>query len=331
MVCDVLRQITLVEMMQNNNSLGNVATGALHEPRVVVGIPAFNEEMTIAWVVLGAQKYGDVVVCDDGSSDSTGEIAERLGVEVVHHERNSGYGAALQSLFGRARELRADVLVTLDGDGQHDPSEIPRLIKPINDGVAEVVLGSRFMDKNGTADMPLYRQLGVKVITKLANGSGKNGVSDAQSGFRAYSMIALEHLSISETGMSASVELLRAANKRDLKVCEVPISCKYANGAGGKTSTKHPLTHGVGLLMSLVKLVVEDRPLPFLGIPGIVCLAVGALFGVWMIEMYAASGQIITNVALASIAFVLIGFFALSTAIMLHAIARLAERTNGKH
>ncbi len=120
-----------------------------------------------------------MVVCDDGSTDLTGEIAEQLGAVVIHHERNLGYGTALQSLFKRAHELKADVLVTLDADGQHDPSEIPRLVKPIEDGVAEVVLGSRFMDKHGTADMPMYRQFGVKVITKLANGSGKNGVSDA--------------------------------------------------------------------------------------------------------------------------------------------------------
>ena len=114
--------------------------------------------------------------------------------------------------LSRARELNADVLVTLDSDGQHDPAEIPRLVKPIEEGVAEVVLGSRFMDKNGTADMPAYRQLGVKVITKLSNGSGKNAVSDSQSGFRAYSKTALEKLGgISENGMSASIELLRAS------------------------------------------------------------------------------------------------------------------------
>ena len=104
-----------------------------------------------------------------------------------------GYGAALQSLFKKARELNADVLVTLDGDGQHDPDEIQQLIKPILTGDAEVALGSRFMGEKGTADMPFYRKMGIKVVTKLANGSGKNGVSDAQSGFRAYGKHALEH------------------------------------------------------------------------------------------------------------------------------------------
>ena len=296
---------------------------------VVAGIPAFNEEKTIAQVVLGAQRHADIViVCDDGSSDLTSEIAGRLGAVVVRHELNLGYGAALQSLFKRAKELKADVLVTLDSDGQHDPSEIPRLVKPIEDGVAEVVVGSRFIDEKGTADMPLYRQLGVKVITKLANGTVKNGVSDAQSGFRAYSKLAMQRLSMFEQGMSASVELLRAVKKSELKLCEVPISCQYGNTIGGKTSTKHPVTHGIGLLMSLIKLVVEDRPLPFLGIPGILSLLGGTLFGVWMIDLYAQSGEITTNIALASIAFILIGFFLLSTAITLYAITRLAIRNN---
>jgi glycosyltransferase involved in cell wall biosynthesis len=298
------------------------------KPVVVVGIPAYNEEKTVARVVLNALKHADkVVVCDDGSSDMTTEIAERLGAEVIKHEENLGYGAAIKSLFRRARELDADILVTMDADGQHDPAEIPRLVKLIEEGVAEVVLGSRFLDAKGTADMPLYRQFGIKVITKLANGSGKNGVSDAQSGFRAYGKNALELLStISENGMSSSVELLRAVNKSGLKICESPVSCKYA-GTGVATSTKNPISHGIGLIMSIIKLIVEGRPLLYLGIPGIVSTAIGALFGVWMLDMYASSHTVTTNVALASIAFILIGFFMISTSITLYAISTLSKRT----
>jgi glycosyltransferase involved in cell wall biosynthesis len=321
----------MVEYTQNDSTaLKHVVISALDKPMVVVGIPAFNEEKTIACVVLEAQKSADIViVCDDGSTDLTGEIAERLGADVVYHDQNSGYGAAMQSLFKRARELHADILVTLDGDGQHDPEEIRRLIEPITEHRAEVVLGSRFIEKSGTADMPFYRQIGIKVITKLANGSAKNGVSDAQSGFRAYSKYALEHLgSICEDGMSASVELLREVHKSGLTVCEVPITCKYEESVGVKTSTKNPVTHGVGLVMSFVKLIVEDRPLPFLGIPGIIFLSIGSLFGVWMLDLYAASGQIITNVALASVSFILIGFFMMSTGITLYGITRMIERVN---
>jgi len=246
---------------------GTAETGLQMPPLIIVGIPAFNEEKTIARVILGAQKNAHIViVCDDGSTDLTAEIALKLGAVVVRHERNLGYGAALHSLFKRAKELNADILVTLDSDGQHDPSEIPLLVKPIENGLAEVVLGSRFIDKNGTADMPAYRQLGIKVITKLSNASGKDGVSDAQSGFRAYSRRAIGELgAIIESGMSASIELLRAITRSGLSVYEVPITCKYADSIGEKTSTKHPLSHGVGLIMSLVRLIVEDRPITFLG------------------------------------------------------------------
>ena len=95
------------------------------EPYIVGCMPAFNEERNIAAVVLSAQKFVDkVIVCDDGSSDLTGEIARRLGAVVVRHESNMGYGASLRSLFDKARDLEADVMVTLDADRQHNPSDI---------------------------------------------------------------------------------------------------------------------------------------------------------------------------------------------------------------
>jgi glycosyltransferase involved in cell wall biosynthesis len=309
--------------------INELVKSAEAKPFVVVGIPAFNEEKTIARVVLEAQKYADaVVVCDDGSSDLTCEIAQRLGADVVRHEQNSGYGTAIKSLFERARKMGADVLVTLDGDGQHDPVEIPAVLKPIVDGVSDVVIGSRFIDVRGTAEMPLYRRLGAKLITKLVNGSAKNGVSDAQSGFRAYNRQALERLSVIETGMGASVEILLEASKHDLKICEVSSSCKYRNGEVS-TSTENPVMHGMGVVMSIIRLIVEEKPLMVLGVPGLLCLFAGMAFGVWMLQLYAIERQIVTNIALASMAFVLVGFFMLSTAITLYAISRLSKRMNG--
>jgi hypothetical protein len=305
-----------------------VVAGA--KPFVVVGIPAFNEEAMIARVVLVAQKYANVVVvCDDGSSDVTGAIAKRLGADVVRHKRNLGYGSSIKSLFKRARELNADVLVTLDADGQHDPKEIPNVVKPIVKGTADLVIGSRFIDKHGTNEMPLYRRFGAQLITKLVNGLSKNGISDAQSGFRAYNRQALERLSVFGAGMGASAEILLEASQHNLKMCEVPCSCKYDNG-GVKTSTEHPIAHGMGVVMSILRLIVEEKPLTVLGIPGLLCLFAGLGFGVWMLQIYAIEHHIATNIALASIAFVLISFFMLSTAIMLYAILRLSRKMNEK-
>jgi glycosyltransferase involved in cell wall biosynthesis len=304
-------------------------TVAETRPFILVGIPAFNEEKSIARVVLESKKFADaVVVCDDGSSDMTGEIAERLGADVVKHEQNLGYGAAIKSLFKRALELDADILITLDADGQHDPAEISCVVKPIFAGQADVVVGSRFIDKRGTAEMPLYRRFGAKLITKLTNRSSKKDVSDAQSGFRAYSRRALEHLSIVEAGMGASVEILLEANKHGLKISEVSTSCKYNNDEIA-TSTENSITHGIGVLMSIFRLIVEQRPLTILGLPGFLFLFAGIAFGVWMLQIYAVSHQIVTNIALASLSFVLISFFMLSTAITLYAISRIAKRMNG--
>jgi glycosyltransferase involved in cell wall biosynthesis len=319
----------LPEVEEINVVLGEISIAGA-KPFVVAGIPAFNEAAMIAQVVLDAQKYADVVVvCDDGSSDMTGSIARRLGAEVVRHRRNLGYGASIKSLFNRARELDADILVTLDADGQHDPEEIPNVVKPIAQGVADMVIGSRFIEAHGTREMPLYRRFGAQLITTLVNGSSKNGISDAQSGFRAYSRQALRHLSPLETGMGASVEILLKASKHDLRICEVPSSCKYCNGDVA-TSTKNPLAHGINVIMSIVRYIVEENPLIIPGIPGLLCLFAGLGFGVWMVELYITENYIEANIALASVAFIIIGFFMLSTAITLYAITRIARKLNGK-
>ena len=296
------------------------------KPFVVAAIPAYNEEKTIARVVLQAQRHVDrVVVCDDGSCDFTGDIAERVGADVVRHEKKLGYGAAIQSLFKWAKRANADIMVTLDGDGQHDPSEIPVLAEPVLEGKADIVIGSRFLgdaEKNG---MPRYRRLGIKVITKLTGAASSNNVSDAQSGFRVYGRKALKDLRLFENGMGVSVEALVEAKKQGLTVAEIPAGCNYH---GIEPSKRSPVRHGVGVVMSIVRLVVEEKPLLFLGVPGLISLLVGMGFGVWMLQIYAMERRIVTNVALASMAFILIGLFAVFTAITLYAITRLMQKTN---
>lgn len=319
----------LLEVEENRAILNSPAVSK-NKPFIVVGIPAFNEEKMILRVVLTAQKFADaVIVCDDGSSDLTADIAEKLGADVVKHKHNLGYGAAIMSLFKRALELNADILVTLDADGQHDPNEIPNVVKPIVEGVADVVIGSRFIDSNGTAEMPFYRRVGAQLITKLVNSSCKNGIRDAQSGFRAYSRHTLEHVNISEVGMGASVEILLKASKHDLKIYEVPSSCKYKNGDVAN-STENPISHGMSVVMSIIRLIVEEKPLTVLGLPAILCLFVGTSLGIWLLQIYAVEHLIETNIALAALFFVIIGFFMMSTAITLYAISRLSKKMNGK-
>ena len=299
------------------------------DPFVVIGIPAFNEEKTIGRVVLQALSHADrVVVCDDGSDDLTADIAEGLGAVIVRHENNMGYGAAIRSLFRTAIDLDADILVTLDADGQHDPADVPALIKPIVFDNVDMVVGSRLISDSKAASMPWHRRAGVKFITRLTNGHSKEkGVKDGQSGLRAYGRRAMENLTTFENGMGVSAEILISARKKGLGIREIPCSCVYNNGV--RTSTQNPIRHGVDVVASIARLVVEDKPLAILGVPGVLCLIVGVFFGIWMLQVYAVDRLIVTNIALASIGFLLIGFFLLSTATTLYAIKRLAQKING--
>jgi len=290
---------------------------------IVAGIPAYNEEKIIARVVLLAQKYVDVVVvCDDGSEDLTADIAQKLGAIVVKHEKNMGYGAALQTLFEKARELNADLLVTIDADGQHDADEVPKLTQPILENKADIVIGSRFLQQKN--NMPLYRRLGVKVLTKMATDSKEARITDAQCGFRAYSKKALGFLTLEERGMGASAEVLLKARNSGLVVAEVPVEVHYK---GLETSTHNPLKHGLGVIATIIRLVVEERPLVYLGIPGLMLVLIGMAFGLWTLQIYATGRWVATNIALTSIAFGLTGIFFIFTSITLYAILRLVQKT----
>jgi glycosyltransferase involved in cell wall biosynthesis len=290
---------------------------------IVACIPAYNEEDMIARVVLLTKKHVDcVLVCDDGSTDLTGEIAEELGATVITHKQREGYGAAIQDLFTEAQKLGAEITVSLDADGQHDPNEIPTLIEPIVKGEAEVVIGSRFLEKNNN-HIPRLRRIGIDAITRLTRAASGIQLGDAQSGFRAYSIDALKRLELRENGMGASAEILLQVANNNVRVVEVPISCRYE---GINTSTHHPFTHGVGVIMSIIRSIVEEHPLRYLGVPGLIFLIIGTYFGFIMLQRYVRDRMIITNVALASISFILLGFFTIFTAIMLYAVSRMRKQ-----
>lgn len=299
----------------------------MSKPFVVACIPAFNEEKTIARIVILSQRHTDkVIVCDDGSTDMSGAIVERLGAVLIRHDQKRGYGAAIRSLFIGAKKIDADVIVSLDADGQHDPHEIPKLIEPIVAGSADIVIGSRFLDEKNEA-VPRYRRLGINLITKLTGAVSTVSTSDAQSGFRAYSRKALELLAINEDGMGVSAEILLKAKEKELKIIEVPILCRYK---GLETSSHNPLSHGASVVMSIFRSIVEANPLVMLGLPGLVSLLTGIFFGVWTLQIYVSENRISTIILLATIGAAIIGIFCLFTAITLYAISRLERRVINK-
>ena len=279
---------------------------------VVSCIPARDEEETIAQVVIRTLRHVDkVLVCDDGSSDMTGEIASRLGAEVIRHDHNMGYGAALATLFERAIGEGADVVVTLDADGQHNPDDIPRLIEPILRGEMDIVVGSRFLD--GEDETPEYRRYGVKAITGLSKRVSKVSLTDAQCGFRAYNRRALALVKPSEMGMGASTEILLKANEGGLRVKEVPVKTKYDE----KSHNLNPLYHGVDVVLSTVKQWSIRHPLLFYGVPGVVSMIIAAYFWSWSFDTFVRTRAIITNVALIAVATTLVGLMLMTTGIIL--------------
>jgi len=220
----------------------------------IAAIPCFNNARFIGQVVKSAQNHvSQVVVIDDGSSDDTGKIAELNGASIVRHNLNKGYGAAIQSCFNVAKSSNAIVLVTLDGDGQHDPDDIPGILAPIVNGDADMVIGSRFIRQHNT--VPAYRKLGISVISFLWNVGSKTKISDTQSGFRAYNRRLIEGLSITENGMSVSIELLENARRIGAIIEEVPASCSYDHSTFGLKAIKQ----GVKVALAVIRIRSKNR------------------------------------------------------------------------
>jgi glycosyltransferase involved in cell wall biosynthesis len=279
---------------------------------VVVGIPALNEERTIAKVVVRASEYaGTVVVVDDGSEDDTALIARKLGAVVLRHDRNLGKGAALRDCFEYANQTGANVLVTLDGDGQHDPTNIPKLVDVLRDENADVVIGSRMTRPR---DMPRYRWLGVRSLDRAVGVKVDGRVVDAQSGFRAYSNRAIKTLVAAEYGMGADAEVIMRASEAGMRIVEVPVTMRYAEMNG---STHNPLMHAFDVIFSVVKYTSIRHPLMFYGGFALGALAVSLIFGAMTIDYYQRWGRVVTNIALISIASGILGFLALFTGIIL--------------
>ena len=256
-----------------------------NRPRVVVCIPARNEETSIAMVILKAQEHADeIIVCDDGSVDMTKDIAKKLGAEVIVHNRNLGKGSAIKSLFQRAKLLKSDVIVTIDADGQHDARQISRLIEPIKNNEADVVIGSRYV-KGSWTDTPFYRRIGLAMINWIYKIKYKGLINDTQSGFRAYSADALDVVMDCESsGYGIESEQINKVVESGLRITEVPISVRYRGLV--KTSNKNPLLHGIELMAYAFKLIVQKKPFILLGLPGLLLIAVGLILGLDLIATF---------------------------------------------
>ena len=288
--------------------------------KVTIGIPAYNEEKNIAGIIQKLKKFADeIIVCDDGSTDLTASISKDLGSTVISHPKNLGYGAAIKSIFLKAKENNSDVLVTFDADGQHRVGDLDTILKPIIEKQSDIVIGSRFLNDN--TNVPRYRKVGINVITKVTSASIKKNLSDAQSGFRAYGKKALSDIVPSDNGMGISTEILIKAGRLDLKIIEVPITIDYF----GDTSTHNAVSHGTSVLISTIKFTSIEHPLKFYGVPAIIFLILGISFTYFAIEYYAEFGRLNTNITLLGAGTAIVGIVLLLTAVLLYTIVSVVR------
>ena len=283
--------------------------------KVIAAMPAYNEARYIGSLVLQARQYADeVIVVDDGSRDETTQVAKLAGATVIKHEQNRGKGAAIQSILAEAIRRNANTLVLLDADAQHDPREIPTLLKGISQGF-DLVIGSRTIKQS---DIPLYRHVGQKVLSYATRILSSGKISDTESGFRALSRKAISQLQLRETGFAVEAEMISDAIRKGLKVTEVPITVIYTNDG----STLNPIRHGVGNLNRIAAMISERRPLLFFGVAGGILFVLGIVAAVMVLRTYSASSVLATGTALISMLLITIGILAIFTGMILNVLAK---------
>ena len=304
--------------MQFFHNVFYIQTKINHSMYLLACVPAYNEEGVIGDLIKKMLPLVDsVVVCDDGSSDLTSKEAKNAGAFVIQHSNNKGKGAALKSLFDYAKHSNADVIVTIDGDGQFLPEEIPKLAKDVENGKSDIVIGYRFETEK---DMPSYRKFGNKVLDELSKSAANLNLRDTQSGFRAYSKQAIAKIHFKNNGFAADSEILIDAAEKNLSISEQNVTVLY--NTGNKTSTKNPVRHGSSVLISLFEMVLMKRPLTFLGIPGLIILVAGIFTSIISLTLFNETGHFSVPTTLVSLVFLTVGLMLILVSGILFSINR---------
>ena len=295
---------------------------SLPEPssnHVVVIIPAFNEERFIASVVLLARKHAErIIVIDDGSTDRTVTLAQQAGAEVITI-RHGGKAAALTEGFHHALTFDPSVIVTIDADAQHDPAEIPVVIRPILEDRADIVVGSRFMDKIN--EIPGWRKIGQHALTWLTNAASGTKISDSQSGYRAFSPAALSRLRLSSNGLGVESEMQMQWKKAQIRVMEVGISVQYKD-----KMKRNPVVHGLRVIDTIMKAIAQHHPLLVFGLPGLLAAAVGLTAGWEVVNVMVLRHVLLLGTLIGGTIFGIGGLLLMITAVILHSLESVVGR-----
>lgn len=287
--------------------------------RVLCAIPCYNEDIAIAGVVLRATKHVDeVLVVDDGSSDDTVKLAKQAGATVIVHGKNQGKGGAYRTFWNYAVEHKFDALVTLDGDGQHNADEIPRLLRELEKG-ADFVIGSRWGEKT---QMPTWRKVGKRILDYTTAAASKQAdLTDSQSGFRAYSQKALKKIKPRTGGFGVESQLLVDATEKKLQFAETRISCRY----DVDSSTLGPVRHASGVINDILTEIGIRHPLLLLGLPGLILLILGGGAGINTVYILDVHGYFSPAWMMVSMFLTTVGLMMIMMGMVFHLIPRAVK------
>ncbi|MDD3245403.1 MAG: glycosyltransferase family 2 protein [Methanosarcina sp.] len=249
---------------------------------ITVILPAYNEEVSIGSLVLLSRLYANnVVVVDDGSTDLTAEVARKAGAEVVAHGDNRGKAEALKTGFKTAAAIGADIIVTMDSDGQHNPSDIPKLVAPILEGNAEMVNGSRYLNYQGK-NTSLYRRAGQTMQGTTVQMNFNLKITDTQSGFRAFAASTKDIFRFSGEKTAIENEMLADAGRSGVRISEVEIGAFKPS----ETTTRNPAKYIRGALKSVVEDIETNSPLYLYSVPGFALATCGFYMGFKFLEAF---------------------------------------------
>jgi glycosyltransferase involved in cell wall biosynthesis len=310
--------VTMVQRQPDRFVVGAIPTSAQRDlSRVVVIIPAFNEERNVGSIVLRLRQVFDtVIVVNDGSRDETEEVARLAGAQVISHPKNRGYGAAIQSGLAAAQDHNPLAVVLMDADGQHRYEDVLDLVRPILEGEADVAVGSRFAD--GRTRVPRMRRVAQHGLTWLSNVASGVKLTDSQSGMRAFGPVALRALVLSSTSMAAASEMQFLAGDAQLRVCEVPIEIRYFDEV-----KRNPVGHGLDVLNGIIRMISLRRPLLFFAVPGLFVFVVGFWLSLDVVQTFDRVHLLLVGQLIIGVAFTIVGTLSMFTAVILNALQGL--------
>jgi glycosyltransferase involved in cell wall biosynthesis len=307
------------EAMTMEKIVSTAGSNGFNKPAIAVLIPCYNEELTVAEVVVQFRAQlpeAEIYVFDNNSSDRTVEEARRVGA-IVLHERRQGKGYVVQSMF---RQVEADLYIMVDGDGTYPPAAVHQLIAPIQNGEADMVVGSRLHDQSHSQFKSLNR-FGNRLFLSVLNSTFKVELTDILSGYRAFNRKFVKTLPLFAGGFEIETELTIKALEQHHQIAEIPIDLSHR--PEGSSSKIRILHDGFMILNTIFALFRDYKPLTFFTLAGLVLVGAGFVPGLIVIFEFIETRKVLhMPSAILAVGLVLSGMLSIVVALVLHTIVR---------